>query len=93
MQLASAWIGRIRPSRIAHCGQHSYAVQSASNPALQVFNKHAKHAQRERAASNVEASREVDYIRDEIASRLSERLLVMDALCYLVPPERLQLIA
>lgn len=32
--------------------------------------------QKERAAGNVEDSRKVDYLRDEVAARLSERLLV-----------------
>ena len=43
---------------------------------LQVFNDHTKQLQRERAAADVEASRKVDYLRDEVASRLCERLLV-----------------
>lgn len=43
---------------------------------LQVFNNHTKYLQRERAASDPIASRKVDYLRDEIASRLCERLLV-----------------
>ena len=43
---------------------------------LQVFNDNTKHLQRERAAADVEGSRKVDYLRDEVASRLCERLLV-----------------
>lgn len=43
---------------------------------LQVFNSNTKHLQRERAASDVEGSRKVDYLRDEVAVRLCERLLV-----------------
>ena len=43
---------------------------------LQVFNDNTKHLQRERAAADVEASRQVDYLRDEVASRLCDRLLV-----------------
>ncbi|KAK3174217.1 hypothetical protein OEA41_001461 [Lepraria neglecta] len=42
---------------------------------LQVFNDQIKHLQRERAASDAEASRRVDYLRDEVATRLCERLL------------------
>ncbi|KAH8819960.1 S-adenosyl-L-methionine-dependent methyltransferase [Xylogone sp. PMI_703] len=53
----------------------SYAVQSPGQPTLQVFNRHTKWMQRERAAKNVEMSRQVDYLRDEVALRLSERLL------------------
>ena len=32
--------------------------------------------QKERAAANPEAGREADYLKDEVAIRLSERLLV-----------------
>ena len=32
--------------------------------------------QKERAASDVEESRQTDYLKDEVAIRLSERLLV-----------------
>ena len=58
-----------------------YAVQAPGNPTLQVFDSGIKHLQKERAAFNVEASRRVDYLRDEVASRLCERLLV----CLSVP--------
>ncbi len=43
---------------------------------MQVFDRHAKYLQKERAAANVERSRQVDYLKDEVAIRLSERLLV-----------------
>ena len=46
---------------------------------LQVFNDNTKQLQRERAAADVEASRRVDYLRDEVASRLCERLLVLSS--------------
>ena len=52
-----------------------YAVQAPGAPALQIFNRYTKYQQKERAAANREASRQVDYLRDEIASRLCERLL------------------
>lgn len=54
----------------------TYATQTSGAPMLQVFNNHTKYLQRERAASDPIASRKVDYLRDEIASRLCERLLV-----------------
>ena len=60
---------RARPRR-------SYAAQAVGNVALQVFNRNTKYLQRERAATHVEASRQADYLKDEIASRLCERLLV-----------------
>lgn len=53
-----------------------YAVQAPGNPTLQVFNRNTKYLQKERAASNVIRSRQADYLKDEVAMRLSERLLV-----------------
>lgn len=53
-----------------------YAIQTPGPLTLQVFNAATKHKQRERAASNADASRRVDYLRDEVATRLCERLLV-----------------
>jgi NADH dehydrogenase [ubiquinone] 1 alpha subcomplex assembly factor 5 len=66
------------PIRIgtAVCIPRGYAVQSSGNPTLQIFNRRTKYLQRERAASNIERSRQVDYLKDEVAMRLSERLLV-----------------
>lgn len=45
---------------------------------LQVFNSATKYLQRERAASDQAASRNVDYLRDELAARLCDRLLDID---------------
>ncbi|MCJ1231344.1 hypothetical protein MMC12_008021 [Toensbergia leucococca] len=42
---------------------------------LQIFNSNTKYLQKERASSDAETSRKVDYLKDEIATRLSERLL------------------
>lgn len=53
-----------------------YAVQAPGAPTLEIFNQHVKYLQKERAASNTEQSRRVDYLRDEVAQRLCERLLV-----------------
>ena len=58
------------------CISRSYVLQTPVNPTLQIFNRHTKYLQRERAAANVERSRQVDYLKDEVAVRLSERLLV-----------------
>ncbi|KAI1634671.1 S-adenosyl-L-methionine-dependent methyltransferase [Biscogniauxia mediterranea] len=52
----------------------TYAFQAASPPTHQVFNRHTKWLQRERAAADVEGSRVVDYLKDEVAMRLCERL-------------------
>ncbi|KAL8707181.1 MAG: hypothetical protein Q9220_007748 [cf. Caloplaca sp. 1 TL-2023] len=56
--------------------KRSYAIQSPIPPTLQVFDTKVKQIHRELAASNPEASRRVDYLRDEVASRLCDRLLV-----------------
>ncbi|PGH19375.1 hypothetical protein AJ80_04016 [Polytolypa hystricis UAMH7299] len=53
----------------------SYAVQTPGSPTLEVFNRRTKYLQKERAGKNVEQSRKVDYLKDEVAFRLSERLL------------------
>lgn len=65
-----------RPALRRRLQSRPYAIQTPGAPTLQVFNSHAKYLQRERAASDPEASRKVDYLRDEVASRLCERLLV-----------------
>lgn len=53
-----------------------YAVQAPGAPTLEIFSGRQKWMQKERAASDVEMSRSVDYLRDEVASRLCERILV-----------------
>lgn len=42
---------------------------------FQVFNRETKRLQKERAASNAEGSRQVDYVKDEVAFRVVDRLL------------------
>lgn len=42
--------------------------------------------QRERAATNVEGSRQADYLKDEVAIRLCERLLVNKTHREIPPP-------
>lgn len=51
-----------------------YAVASGATR-FQVFNRRAKWLQKERAAFNTEESRVADYLKDEVAIRLTERLL------------------
>ncbi|OJD18153.1 hypothetical protein AJ78_01819 [Emergomyces pasteurianus Ep9510] len=58
-----------------YAATRSYAVQTPGAPTLEVFNRRTKLLQKERAGRNVELSRKVDYLKDEIAFRLSERLL------------------
>lgn len=60
------------PLRAIRC----YAVQAPGAPTMEIFSNQHKWMQKERAAANVEASRSVDYLRDEVASRLCERVLV-----------------
>ncbi|KAJ4304822.1 hypothetical protein N0V90_000350 [Kalmusia sp. IMI 367209] len=62
---------RAIPFRATRC----YAVQAPGAPTLEIFSQQHKWMQKERAAREVEASRGVDYLRDEVASRLCERLL------------------
>jgi NADH dehydrogenase [ubiquinone] 1 alpha subcomplex assembly factor 5 len=42
---------------------------------MEIFSHQQKWMQKERAARNTETSRSVDYLRDEVASRLCERVL------------------
>lgn len=49
---------------------------STAPQAFQVFDRKVKCMQKDRAASNVEESRTVDYLKDEIAARVADRLLV-----------------
>ncbi|EER42170.1 hypothetical protein HCEG_02941 [Histoplasma capsulatum var. duboisii H88] len=53
----------------------SYAVQAPGAPTLEVFNRRTKLLQKERAGRNIKLGRKVDYLKDEVAFRLSERLL------------------
>jgi NADH dehydrogenase [ubiquinone] 1 alpha subcomplex assembly factor 5 len=65
-----------RAFRLRTATRRSYAVQSPGAPTIEIFSQQHKWMQKERAARDVEASRRVDYLRDEVASRLCERLLV-----------------
>lgn len=68
-------VTRLRPS-LTRVAIRRYAVQAPGAPTLQVFDRRHKWMQKERAASNVEESRKVDYLKNEVANRLCERLLV-----------------
>ncbi|KAL9056830.1 MAG: hypothetical protein Q9162_002701 [Coniocarpon cinnabarinum] len=63
---------RLLKSSVARRG---YAIAAPGGPGLQVFNRNTKWLQRQRSAVDAKASRKVDYLRDEVAARLSERLL------------------
>lgn len=75
---------RISLPFLAHCRlpclraarhRRRYAVHAPAGSALNVFSTHQKWLQRERAASDPPSSRSADYLRDEAASRLCERVL------------------
>ncbi|KAI1106833.1 S-adenosyl-L-methionine-dependent methyltransferase [Jackrogersella minutella] len=55
--------------------RRSYAFQAAAPPTHQVFNRRTKWLQKERAAADVENGRIADYLKDEVAIRLCDRLL------------------
>ena len=64
--------------------RRGYAMPARGPPNLQVFNRNTKWLQKEKAATDVDASRRTDYLRDEVAARLCERLLVYNySTCYL----------
>lgn len=64
--------------------QHRRGLAAAAGgraPAVfEVFNSHTKWLQKERAAADVEGSRQADYLKDEVAARVCERLLVNTSL-------------
>ncbi|KAJ2660048.1 hypothetical protein IW148_003979 [Coemansia sp. RSA 1199] len=49
-------------------------IEKAATP-FEVFDRNAKRMQRSRAASRTQTSHEVDYLRDEVAARVADRLL------------------
>jgi NADH dehydrogenase [ubiquinone] 1 alpha subcomplex assembly factor 5 len=70
------FIPPVAPRRTGIHQQRWYAIQTPGAPIAEVFNSRTKWLQKERAAKDVETSRKVDYLRDEVAFRLCERLLV-----------------
>ncbi|KAJ9655494.1 hypothetical protein H2198_005680 [Neophaeococcomyces mojaviensis] len=66
---------RCSPILSRQCLNRNYAVQAPGAPTLEVFSNNIKYLQKERAASNPELSRQADYLKDEIAQRLVDRLL------------------
>ncbi|ODQ50938.1 S-adenosyl-L-methionine-dependent methyltransferase [Saitoella complicata NRRL Y-17804] len=51
---------------------------SSNIPSFAVFDRAVKHLQRDRAAADPAASRNYDYLKDEVADRLVERLLFVN---------------
>ncbi|GAB1313567.1 Arginine-hydroxylase NDUFAF5 [Madurella fahalii] len=60
---------------VSSAAQRGYAFQASGSPIPSVFNRRTKWLQKERAASNLEVSRQADYLKDEVAMRVCERLL------------------
>ncbi|KAK8086644.1 Arginine-hydroxylase NDUFAF5 [Apiospora phragmitis] len=65
----------VRASCWSSGARRSYAFTTAGPPVHEVFNTRTKWLQKERAASNLEESRIADYLKNEVAVRLCERLL------------------
>ncbi|KAL2256326.1 hypothetical protein VTK26DRAFT_1834 [Humicola hyalothermophila] len=69
----------IRPQTVSslafHCARRAYAFQASGAPVFNVFNSRTKWLQKERAGANPELSRQADYLKDEVAMRVCERLL------------------
>ncbi|TKA30976.1 hypothetical protein B0A50_01944 [Salinomyces thailandicus] len=68
----------LRPSlfsRLSTIAQRSYAISAGGAPIASVFSNPTKHQHRERAALDPHQSRQVDYLRDQVATRLCDRLL------------------
>ncbi|KAG7108680.1 Arginine-hydroxylase NDUFAF5 like protein [Verticillium longisporum] len=74
-QASSIWLRASTKLAVRAAPRRSYAFQAGGSPTFQVFNRHTKWLQKERAAADAEASRESDYLKDEVARRLCERLL------------------
>ncbi|ROV92036.1 hypothetical protein VMCG_09544 [Cytospora schulzeri] len=69
---------RVRLTHFPRAGpwtRRTYAFQASGAPIFEVFNRRTKWLQKERAAADVEGSRQADYLKDEVATRLCERLL------------------
>lgn len=67
----------------------SYAVPSfapSSASPFAVFDRDLKRAQRDRAARHVERSRLTDYVKDDVAQSMVDRLLVSSPFVSLAPP-------
>ncbi|KAI7859632.1 S-adenosyl-L-methionine-dependent methyltransferase [Circinella umbellata] len=66
------------PTRLVHrypLWRRHYATAAHGAANFQVFNRDVKRMQKDRAASNVETSRTVDYLKDEVAARVADRLM------------------
>lgn len=78
MQHLSRRIPRLRYSSRTYASLTSSPINPTSVGPFQVFDRNAKRMQKDRAATRNggEASRTVDYVRDEVAERMIERFMV-----------------
>ncbi|KAI1449628.1 S-adenosyl-L-methionine-dependent methyltransferase [Annulohypoxylon stygium] len=76
LQLLPRGLGlKVVGGTISSTARRSYAFQAAAPPVHQVFNRRTKWLQKERAAANPQQSRLTDYVKNEVAIRLCNRLL------------------
>ncbi|GAP85564.1 putative NADH dehydrogenase [ubiquinone] 1 alpha subcomplex assembly factor 5 [Rosellinia necatrix] len=70
------WVSkpRLLPSA-ARWARRSYAFQASTPHVYEVFDQRTKRLQKERAGHNAEGGRVSDYLKDEVAMRVCERLL------------------
>lgn len=73
--LSSLRHGAPTPKRLLRPTHRPYAIQAGGAPIAEVFSAHTKWQHKERAAARPTQSRQVDYLRDEVAARLCDRLL------------------
>ncbi|RPB15363.1 S-adenosyl-L-methionine-dependent methyltransferase [Morchella conica CCBAS932] len=76
--MAPAHARHLLPARLSQRRFLATASNPNAPPTFQVFNRAVKRLQRDRAAANKEASRNVDYLKDEVADRLVERILLIN---------------
>ncbi|KAI6794644.1 S-adenosyl-L-methionine-dependent methyltransferase [Hortaea werneckii] len=62
-------------SAIANATRRTYAISAGGSPIASVFSNETKRLHKDRAAADHDQSRQVDYLRDEVAIRLCDRLL------------------
>lgn len=83
MQHLSRRIPQLRCSSRTYASLTSSPINPTSVGPFQVFDRNAKRIQKDRAAArnDGEASRTVDYVRDEVAERMIERFMVCSYFC------------
>ncbi|KAI7347083.1 hypothetical protein KC336_g22773, partial [Hortaea werneckii] len=54
-------------SAIANATRRTYAISAGGSPIASVFSNETKRLHKDRAAADHDQSRQVDYLRDEVA--------------------------